>query len=491
MGWKQASGELPYIDECPVLYLITEYPNTLWRQINGKTPYKISFPELIQLSAPYPSSLWMQIPGGLPYKTCWPSFYTASPPVHQSDYICVYDLRCDQLDFDNNGLCILMPTVCEITEELNGQYELYMEHPIDEDGRWKTLLELNIVKADGQLFRIYRKNTSMSSDGSKLRTVYARHIFYDLNDKLLEDVRPENKNGQDFISWIMTNMFNEDPGHYYPFYDYSWYSDIKKTATAYYVGVSPVAALIGEDNCFLNRIGGELYRDNFYFSINERKEKSVEDAFNISYGIDMIDVEEDIDYSDLITHLRAKDNFGQSFAVSYVGTPRLHHNITKLVQFNYESGDFDAFAEDASSYFKMYSSPKINYKVTYANLQNCELYKDFIDLKHCNVGDTGKIFCEELGIETLQKVIKKTVDCLTGDVISIELGNLNSSLTRSDKFSSTISSGSAAEKAAQAAANSSRQTKIASLKTWNDAKDYKWIDLIDITWQEVLKNEEE
>ena len=158
--WK-ISNDLPYLDEFPTLYQLSEYPNTIWHQVNGE----------------------------LPYKTCFPSFYTASPPVHQSDYICAYDLHCDQNDFDNNGLCILCPTRCEITEELNGSYELSLEHPIDPEGRWKTLLELNIIKANGQLFRIYRKNTIMSSDGSKLRKVYARHIFYDLNDKLLEDVR--------------------------------------------------------------------------------------------------------------------------------------------------------------------------------------------------------------------------------------------------------------------------------------------------------------
>ena len=108
-------------------------------------------------------------------------------------------------------------------------------------------------------------------------------------------------------------------------------------------------------------------------------------------------------------------------------------------------------------------------------------------MKRCNVGDTGKIFCEELGIETIQKVVKKTIDCLTGNTVSIELGNLNSSLTRSDKFSSTISSGSAAEKSVQAQANSIREVKIASLKTWEDAKGYNWNELTDITWQEVLK----
>ncbi|WP_338032643.1 hypothetical protein [Clostridium novyi] len=44
---------------------------------------------------------------------------------------------------------------CFITEELNGDYELELEYSA-KGRKSKYLEEWNIIKADGQLFRIYR-----------------------------------------------------------------------------------------------------------------------------------------------------------------------------------------------------------------------------------------------------------------------------------------------------------------------------------------------
>lgn len=49
--------------------------------------------------------------------------------------------------FRGNGLCVLSPTSCTVTEEAGGGYELTMEHPIDEYGKWALLKEDCIVEA--------------------------------------------------------------------------------------------------------------------------------------------------------------------------------------------------------------------------------------------------------------------------------------------------------------------------------------------------------
>lgn len=515
--WK-ISNDLPYLDEFPVLYQITEYPNALWRQVNGELPYKTCFPEMFDISdapvsmwrisddIPYklsfpdlfkftdaPSCMWI-ICDDIPYKSQFPEMPSAPfitfKPVQQHPYICVYDVHTPMNEFEDNGLCILMPCKCEITEELNGSYDLTLEHPIDAEGRWRFLLEANIIKADGQLFRIYSKQTKLNSDGSRIRTVKARHIFYDLNDKLLMDVRPENRNGHDFLEWIFNRIYDDDPEHYYPVYNFSYDSDIVSTATAYYVGVSVTASLIGEDNCFINRLGGELYRDNFYFSINTQRESSRQNSFDIVYGMDMIEVEETIDYSDLITNLFASDNFGNKWEVFYENTPGIAHHVSRCVNFTYEEEDVTAFHQDVNNYFQEHCFPKVNYKVIFANLKNVDLYKDFINLKECNVGDTGNIYCEELDISTEQKIVKKTIDVMTGNTVSIELGNLSNSLTRRDKYAGTIETGDSASKAAKAAAKEAKAAFAASLKTWNDCLNYQWKKLLDLEWKAVYKEPE-
>lgn len=497
------SQSLPYLHEFHAFpdsqKPINDYPSSAWKiheDPNDNPRYKVPFrsapPELKSFDDA-PSAVWRigkrdDIPYKLSFRKMYNYLYEVPEPVYQPSYICVYDMHNPQNGFDDNGLCILCPSLCEITEELNGTYELVLEHPFDSEGRWRYLQELNIIKANGQLFRIYAKQTTMSADGTRLRTVNARHIFYDLNDKLLVDVRPENKDGIHFIQWIMDRIYDDDPEHFYPVYTYSWYSDIEKTGTSYFIGASVTGALLGEDNSFVNRLGGEIHRDNFYFSINQNKEGSEQEAFEIKYGVDMIEVEESIDYSDLITALIAKDNFGHVWEVSYKDTPRLHHNVSRLVEFSYERDDEAGFRSDAEDYFRMYCNPNINYRVVFANLKGNELYEDFIGLQDCNVGDTGTIYCEELGIKTLQKVIRKTTDVLTNSTVEIELGNLASDLTRRDKYSGTIVTQNSADKAAAAAAEAARKAMFGAIKNWGDASAYKWQDLRVGTWAEAYKN---
>ena len=45
--------------------------------------------------------------------------------------ICVYPADCK--DFSNNGLGIVLPQSCTVTETLNGEWELTLIHPIDVD----------------------------------------------------------------------------------------------------------------------------------------------------------------------------------------------------------------------------------------------------------------------------------------------------------------------------------------------------------------------
>ena len=64
--------------------------------------------------------------------------------MKQYEYISVY--KSDETDFSHNGIRILCPTECKITEVLNGEYSLTLTHPFDDLGNWKFLIEYNIIK---------------------------------------------------------------------------------------------------------------------------------------------------------------------------------------------------------------------------------------------------------------------------------------------------------------------------------------------------------
>ena len=59
--------------------------------------------------------------------------------------ICIYSADCT--DFSGNGLGVVQPQSCTVTETLNGEWELTLEHPIDEYGKWTRLAEGNILRA--------------------------------------------------------------------------------------------------------------------------------------------------------------------------------------------------------------------------------------------------------------------------------------------------------------------------------------------------------
>lgn len=396
--------------------------------VNNGYPYldDVPLPTGTTITEPYPRWIWRIDPfynDGYPYLIGLRPPDVHVDPVKQKSYISVFDSQ--ETDFEHNGLRILSPTICEITEELNGAYELTLIHPIDTDNNWLYLNEFNIIKTQGQLFRIYKRVKSMAGDSV---TVYARHIWYDLLANFVEDVRPTLLNGQGAIDWILGKTHEE--------HNFTGTSDIDTISTAYYQNMSPVLAFLGADNAFITRWGGELYRDNFNFSINTRRGK--DNAFNIRYGVDMLDIEETVDYSEFCTTLIAEDNFGNRIKLYSSPNPSPYRHVKKLI-FNYDVNDRARLQADARAYMDIHKKPLINYKVTFASLKNIDEYKDFIDLQRYELGDAGIIHNERLGISNVQKIVKKTVDGITGDVISIELGTAKGTITRPKKFTNTMS----------------------------------------------------
>ena len=95
--------------------------------------------------------------------------------------IVLYDQN--ETSFTNNGLGYLPDaTECIVTEELNGEFELQMEYPIN-GLRYKEIQHRRILLVktnpyeDPQPFRIYNINKPI--DG--LVEINARHISYDLS----------------------------------------------------------------------------------------------------------------------------------------------------------------------------------------------------------------------------------------------------------------------------------------------------------------------
>lgn len=83
--------------------------------------------------------------------------------------ICVYEANCS--DFSGNGLGVLTPSDCSVTETLNGEWELTLTHPLDKLGKWQRLTEGRILTAPVPATSTPRVNLITQSAGTDIYKV--------------------------------------------------------------------------------------------------------------------------------------------------------------------------------------------------------------------------------------------------------------------------------------------------------------------------------
>ena len=330
-------------------------------------------------------------------------------------------------NYDKNGDITLNPTSCTYKES---EKELTLEHFLDEDGRWKYINFENVIAAEEngkkKFYRIYNVVRELYSV-----TAYARPIFYDLIDKVLLDVRPTNKIGQEALDIILA-----DTG-------FTGHSNISNLSTAYYVRKNIVEALLGnEENSFLNRWGGEFYCENFDVYINDKI--GSDNGVRVEFGYNLNEIEEDVNIEEVVTRIIpvGYDGIMLDGETPWVDSPLINKYTQpkmRVIEFSdvkvKESSDdeegFDTIEEARAELIRqcnlLYENdidkPTVNYKIDMINLANTTAYKEFKMLVEVNKGDTVTCYIKHLDIDVKARVIDYERDLITGEYTSIELGN--------------------------------------------------------------------
>ena len=73
----------------------------------------------------------------------------------------------DCADFSTNGNGVLTPLTAQVTETLNGEYELQLTHPIDAQGKWRRLVEGCILRAPVPAAMTPRVNFTAPGDDNR------------------------------------------------------------------------------------------------------------------------------------------------------------------------------------------------------------------------------------------------------------------------------------------------------------------------------------
>lgn len=343
-------------------------------------------------------------------------------------------------EYSKNGNMVLLPTSATVRPQLNSAWEVEMTHPLDEEGRWKYIVDEAVIKMPSfngeQLFRITKKKKQDSGINATMQPIFmdAKKDCFILNRHVT------NKTGQEALNIMLSSNTK-----------YSAESDIAKMATAYYETENFIAALNSDaDNSFINRWGGEIEFDNFKVKVNQRIGHNR--GLRILYGknIKQNGFTEEVDYSSVITRIIPKSYNGYMIERDepWVDSPLIdtYQNISyAVIKFEDVKMAEDAQEDDEENGITIcrtqeeleaalikkcneqfgagVDKPKVNISVDLELLDGTDLYEDVKELEKASFGDT--VYCEHsiLKVATQARVIDLTYDSVRERVESVKLGD--------------------------------------------------------------------
>lgn len=358
-------------------------------------------------------------------------------PVEQTPYISIFSKQTHQDAFDGNGLAILTPTSCEVTEGLNGAYTFTMQHPIDAEGKWQLLQLREIVRINGQLFTIMSVEHNFQNNSGYV-TVTGEHIWYQLADGWIfpGDIISA-ATGEAFIANVKART--EDFGTHMSsmVYDFTGHSDIIPTAPIVKdcaEGCTPIDALIGSGGLVDQDDSGysELYRDNFNFSINTRMEGALDNAFDIRIGRDLQGIRRTYDTAEFVSYFGCYDKWGNYFAVSWVPNAFITglyfpHHIVRTKTFSDDGLDvwefgFAPLVAKGMAFFRRNCKPIVSYEIDLEDVRN---NPDFVVMhaERLKVGDQGTLYDERLGGNLQIRISGTVYDAIRDKITSVTIGD--------------------------------------------------------------------
>lgn len=331
--------------------------------------------------------------------------------------ICIYDKKTTKGNFNNNGLGILNePISCYVTEELNGDYSLELEYAANAK-KAKHLEEWNIIKADDQLFRIYK--VEKNSEGKNIIKVWAKHIFYDLAYYFIEEMKSENCSVKTALQKCLVGDL---------IVIYTADSDIITANSISVVEKNPVEAIFS----IINIWGlGELKRDNFDVKILKSIGKDA--GVLIAQGKNISGLKFNSDTTSVVTKLYPVGKNGVKLTEKYISVPNWNSEsyppfpIIKKVEFK-EAEDEVTLRLLVKESANVIGLSKVSIDIDFIELSKTKEYEKYKHLQTVNVGDFVIVRHKDFNIDVKVPVLKIKKDILTCVNSKVELGQPKSSI---------------------------------------------------------------
>ena len=329
--------------------------------------------------------------------------------------------------YETQGLGALADALtCEISEELNGEYELEMTYPVS-GRRYADLKNRCIIVAKPdpyrgeQPFRIYRITRPLNG----VITVYARHISYDLSGV---PVTP-------FTAASAAAAMQALASHAAVSSPFSFWTDISSGASvAVAVPTSTRAVLGGTDGSILDTYHGEYEWDGF--TVRLRSHRGQDNGVRIAYGKNLTDIQQDENIADLATGVigywaGSDGTLVQTGVVDAPGT----YDFDRVISVDFSS-DFEEqpTTEQLTQRVQQYISdngvgvPDVSISVSWVNLEQYSGYEGLSLLERVSLGDTVTVEFPPLGVEATARVVKTVYDVLRDRYVSADIGSVQANI---------------------------------------------------------------
>lgn len=354
----------------------------------------------------------------------------------------IYDST--ETKFSHNGICSLDEKreliKCTIHRKLEGAYEgtLFISK---ENLKWTEFIEGRILKLPvdingrTQLFRIF----DTSDDFNDLE-VYFKHIFFDLDDFFIEDTNIVEKDGRGAINQILNTTIDS--------HRFTATSDINIINNCRIVDKTVTEAIGVDENCFLNRWGGEIDYDNFKFRINEKI--GSDNGYRIALRKNLKAINGDISITEVATKLKIKGYDGIKLD-EYLISPSASaypHFKTRVVKFDDIKVKSDPNDPEEEGYetlqaaqlemkrrgLELFSKqnidkPSVNFEIDIDEMREENIEVGVLEV--LSIGDIATLELEDFlrsNIEVKQRVIELEFDCIRKINIKVILGESTSTI---------------------------------------------------------------
>ena len=259
--------------------------------------------------------------------------------------ICVYSKT--NTDYTKNGDAVLIPTSAYLSMTINGAWQLTLEHPYDEEERYKLLVEGNIIRADigcirelgtvQQRFRIYNYQKNMNSI-----TVIAFPIAMESNfDAPIDNIVINDKTGIQAMALLQEKIGSNK---------YILSTDISTSGSTSLANTNINQAIAsGDAKCFIKVWGGEVLYDNLNFKVKARLGDNTASDHKIAYGDNLTGINYEKDDSGVTTRIYPISQDGIRLnGNGYVQSPD-HYSDYPIPHCRYMTAPYTLVNLDASS----------------------------------------------------------------------------------------------------------------------------------------------